>query len=95
MRVLLTGAAGWLGRHLKPRLQALGHEVVGLDIAASPWTDAAPASLGRVYDAALAEQALGFRAAADFAVVLAALREDRPLPFAHDPGFLSPSAAFD
>ena len=39
MRVLLTGAAGWLGRHLKPRLAAQGHAVVGLDIAASPWTD--------------------------------------------------------
>ena len=33
MRVLLTGAAGWLGRHLKPRLVARGHAVVGLDIA--------------------------------------------------------------
>ena len=39
MRVLLTGAAGWLGRHLKPRLEARGCAVVGLDIAPSPWTD--------------------------------------------------------
>jgi UDP-glucose 4-epimerase len=39
MRILLTGAAGWLGRHLKPKLAAQGHTVVGLDIAASPWTD--------------------------------------------------------
>ena len=53
-----------------------------------------PASLGRVYDASLAERVLGFRAAVDFAAVLAALRENRPLPFAHDPGFVSPSAAF-
>ena len=49
MRVLLTGVAGWLGRHLKPRLAALGHEVVGLDIAASPWTDV----VGTVADRAL------------------------------------------
>ena len=49
MRVLLTGAAGWLGRHLKPRLSALGHEVVGLDVAPSPWTDAR----GSVADRAL------------------------------------------
>jgi nucleoside-diphosphate-sugar epimerase len=49
MRILLTGAAGWLGRHLKPRLAAQGHAVVGLDIAASPWTDV----VGSVADRAL------------------------------------------
>ena len=49
MRVLLTGAAGWLGRHLKPRLAARGHAVVGLDIAPSPWTDV----VGTVADRAL------------------------------------------
>ena len=38
MRVLLTGAAGWLGRFLGPRLRAKGHEVLGLDIVASPET---------------------------------------------------------
>ena len=49
MRVLLTGAAGWLGRHLKPKLTALGHAVVGFDMAASPWT----AVVGSVADRAL------------------------------------------
>ncbi|TPI64788.1 NAD(P)-dependent oxidoreductase [Mesorhizobium sp. B3-1-3] len=31
MRILLTGSSGWLGSALKPRLEALGHHVVGLD----------------------------------------------------------------
>lgn len=53
-----------------------------------------PSTIGRVYDAGLAEQVLGFRACTDFAAVLEALRTDAPLPFAHDPAFLSPSAAF-
>ena len=51
-----------------------------------------PAAIGRVYDARLAERALGFRARVDFAAVLAAMRENRPPPFAHDPAFVSPSA---
>ena len=38
MRVLLTGSTGWLGRHLAPRLAALGHEVTGLDVAPGPHT---------------------------------------------------------
>ncbi len=53
-----------------------------------------PKSIGRVYDALLAERSLGFRARVDFAAVLAALREGRAPPFAHDPEFVSPSAAF-
>jgi len=39
LRILLTGSSGWLGRHLAPRLQAVGHEVVGLDITAGTHTD--------------------------------------------------------
>ena len=38
MRILLTGSSGWLGRFLAPRLQALGHEVTGLDVAVGPHT---------------------------------------------------------
>lgn len=31
MKILVTGAAGYIGSHTAERLQALGHEVVGLD----------------------------------------------------------------
>ena len=34
MRILLTGSSGWLGRCLAPRLRAIGHVVIGLDLAA-------------------------------------------------------------
>jgi len=51
-----------------------------------------PASLGRVYDPALAEQHLGFRCRTDFAAVLQALRDQAPMPFAHDPAYTSPMA---
>jgi nucleoside-diphosphate-sugar epimerase len=59
--------------------------------AARGWT--LPASLGRVYDPSLADQQLGFRCQTDFAAVLEALREDAPLPFAHDPAYTSPIVA--
>ncbi|WP_407166535.1 NAD-dependent epimerase/dehydratase family protein [Bradyrhizobium sp. ORS 111] len=50
-----------------------------------------PTSIGRIYDAGKAERLLGFRAVTDFAAVLGALREGAPLPFAHDPDYVSPS----
>ena len=31
MRILITGAAGFLGSHLCDRLIAEGHEVIGMD----------------------------------------------------------------
>ena len=49
-----------------------------------------PQSLGRVYDAGLAERELGWRAHTDFAAVLNAMRAGTALPFAHDPGYASP-----
>lgn len=52
------------------------------------WT--LPASLGRVYDPGHAERRLGFRCRTDFAEVLAALRQDRDLPFVHDPAYVPP-----
>lgn len=52
------------------------------------WT--LPKSISRVYDASKAARDLGFACATDFAAILAALAQEAPLPFAHDPGFVSP-----
>jgi nucleoside-diphosphate-sugar epimerase len=52
-----------------------------------------PASIDRIYDAGLAERVLGFRCRTDFAALLDALRNGRQLPFAHDPGYVSPQEA--
>ncbi|HYD38963.1 MAG TPA: NAD(P)-dependent oxidoreductase [Allosphingosinicella sp.] len=49
-----------------------------------------PDHLDRVYDPSRAERELGFRARTDFAAILAALRDGRPLPFVHDPDYVSP-----
>lgn len=40
MRVLITGSAGFLGRHFAARLRADGHAVDGRDIADDPYGDA-------------------------------------------------------
>jgi nucleoside-diphosphate-sugar epimerase len=52
-----------------------------------------PASIGRVYDSSRAERRLGFRCRTDFRHVLETLRLGQPLPFAHDPAYLSPAVA--
>jgi nucleoside-diphosphate-sugar epimerase len=31
MKILVTGAAGFIGSHTAERLQRLGHDVIGLD----------------------------------------------------------------
>ncbi len=49
-----------------------------------------PDHIDRIYDAGKAERLLGFRAKTDFASILQALAEDRPLPFRHDPSYISP-----
>lgn len=54
MRVLLTGASGWLGRHLAPLLRAAGQEVVGLDVAPGVDTDI----LGSVADRPTVDRAM-------------------------------------
>lgn len=51
-----------------------------------------PPRIGRVYDASAIERDLGFRCTTDFAAVLEALRNNLPLPFAHDPSYVSPAA---
>jgi nucleoside-diphosphate-sugar epimerase len=56
--------------------------------ARAGWT--LPDHIDRVYDPAKAERLLGFRCRTDFAAILQALREGRPLPFAHDPSYVSP-----
>lgn len=52
-----------------------------------------PRSIGRVYDAALAERVLGFRCETDFQAVLDALKGGRALPFVHDSDYVSPKEA--
>src|SRR3954447_25884913 len=49
MRILVTGSAGHLGEALVRTLPAEGHEVIGLDVLASPHT----AVVGSVADRAL------------------------------------------
>jgi nucleoside-diphosphate-sugar epimerase len=49
-----------------------------------------PERIERVYDPAKAERLLGWRAQTDFAAILQALEEGAPLPFAHDPDWISP-----
>ncbi len=50
-----------------------------------------PASIGRVYDAGLAQRQMGFRCATDFAAILTALANDAAMPFIHDADYVSPA----
>ena len=49
-----------------------------------------PTSIGRVYDSSLAEHVLGFRCTTDFVTILDAMERGAPLPFEHDPCYVSP-----
>lgn len=51
-----------------------------------------PARIGRVYDPSAIGRDLGFRCETDSGAILDALRDGRPLPFAHDPAYVSPNA---
>lgn len=55
MRVLVTGSAGHLGEALVRTLEALGHEVVGLDILASPFTT----QIGSISDRSCVKRCMG------------------------------------
>jgi UDP-glucose 4-epimerase len=55
MRILVTGASGWLGTTLVPRLKAGGHTVVGLDPKPGATTDV----VGSVADRALVRSVIG------------------------------------
>jgi nucleoside-diphosphate-sugar epimerase len=76
---LLANAPAVIGRHF-PDVAEL--------YARAGWQ--LPKSIERVYDPGLAERELGFRCGTDFGIVLDALRDGSPLPFAHDPNYLSP-----
>jgi GDP-4-dehydro-6-deoxy-D-mannose reductase len=60
VRVLVTGIAGFVGRHLANELIAHGHEVVGLDIAqpATPLADAVALMTADLLDADAARRAI-------------------------------------
>ncbi|MAN46071.1 MAG: NAD(P)-dependent oxidoreductase [Alphaproteobacteria bacterium] len=53
MRVLLTGASGWLGRFLAPMLIERGYDVIGLDVAPGRHTSI----VGSVADRSVVDQA--------------------------------------
>jgi UDP-glucose 4-epimerase len=77
--VLKRDAAGVIMRHF-PDAPAI--------YAARGWQ--LPASIARVYDASRAERVLGFRCETDFRSILLSLSAGGALPFAHDPGYVSP-----
>lgn len=54
MRIVITGSSGHLGEALVRGLRSDGHEVVGLDLLASPFTDV----VGSVADRALVRETL-------------------------------------
>lgn len=49
MKILVTGSAGHLGEALMRSLPALGHQVLGVDIQASAWTQAVGSIVDRAF----------------------------------------------
>jgi UDP-glucose 4-epimerase len=66
MKVLVTGSAGHLGEALVRTLREQGHEPLGLDLLASPYTD----RVGSITDAALVRSALAGKEAVVHAATL-------------------------
>ncbi|MFC6154413.1 NAD-dependent epimerase/dehydratase family protein [Nocardioides yefusunii] len=58
MRVLLTGAAGSIGRTVGPALVAAGHDVVGVDLVDASWSGAVAWHVGDCSDAAWTDSVL-------------------------------------
>ena len=44
-KILVTGAAGFLGSHLSEKLMKLGHDVVGIDNMTGGYKDNVPENL--------------------------------------------------
>jgi UDP-glucose 4-epimerase len=82
-RALKSGAAAVIARRF-PQAAAL--------YAKRGWR--LPDRIGRVYDAGRIERELGFRCRTDFAAILAAIADDRPMPFAHDADYVSPKESY-
>ena len=70
MRVLLTGAAGSIGRTVGPALIAAGHDVVALDLVEASWTGTSAWHVGDCADAAWVDSLVA-EAAPDAVVHLA------------------------
>ena len=90
LAILLLAAGGWLYTLWQTAVIERRFPDAAELYAGRGWR--LPRSIGRVYDASLAERELGFRCRVDFASILDALREGRALPFAHDASYVSPSA---
>jgi UDP-glucose 4-epimerase len=71
-----------------PTVIARTHPQAAALYAARGWV--LPQRIERVYDPAKAARLLDWRASTDFGSILAALATGGPLPFAHDPAYVSP-----
>ncbi len=45
LKILVTGAAGFLGSHLSEKLAILGHEVIGIDNMHGGYSDNVPKNI--------------------------------------------------